>query len=1069
MFSKFFIERPILANVIAIVTMLIGVVALLALPVAQYPEITPPTVQVTTRFPGATAQIIADTVALPIEQQVNGVENMLYMQSTSASDGSYKLIVTFAVGTDLNFAQVLVQNRVAIAVPALPPEVQSQGVTTKKVSTAILQVVNLTSPDGRYDDLYLSNYAFINIRDVLARLPGIGDVNIFGTGEYSMRIWMNPESLKTLNLTPNDVINAVKQQNIQVPAGQIGAPPTPAAQNFQFSINVRGRLEELGEFENIIVKIETGQGGRIIRLKDVAHVELGSQTYSQFCRLDGKPSAGIAIYQLPGANALQVAEEVSAAMERLSKNFPPGLAYSIPFDTTHFTQASIDEVYKTLYEAAILVLIVILVFLQSFRAVAVPATTVPVTIIGAFIAMAMLGFTVNMVTLFALVLAIGIVVDDAIVIVEGAAHNIEQGMTPHDATVKAMAELIGPVMGITLVLMAVFMPAAFLPGITGQLYRQFALVIAATAVISAINAVTLKPAQCASYLKPQHGEPNAFYRWFNRIYQRFEDWYESIVAAMVRNTAKMMLVYLVLIGVTVWFFIKLPTGFIPEEDQGYAIVAVQLPDGASLERTREVVSSVSSMLMKTEGVAHALVMGGTSVLDNNAPLSSAAVIYAIYDSFEKREESGRSQENILTDLRKNFAKFQDAALIALVPPAIQGLGAAGGFQMMVESKGGFDYARLNEVGSAILRQASTDNSLRGLSTAFRSGVPALRAEVDRVKAENLNVSVGDVFKVLQSFLGSSFVNQFNKFGRTYQVYVQGDSAYRVEPENIRQLYVRNEAGGMVPLGTVTDVELSTAPALITLYNLYPTAAINGRAAPGFSSGQALQKMEAIAEQKLPQDMGFEWTGMSYQERLVGNQALWVFAISTLLVYLALAAQYESWSIPAAVILVVPLALLGTVAALMMRGLDNNVYTQIGLILLIALASKNAILIVEVARELRAEGHPIIDAAVEASRRRLRPILMTSFAFILGVLPLVVAKGAGAASRQALGTAVFGGMIASTFLAIAFAPVFYVMLQRLSEGRETKGSASGGIFKRLATRFKLPRTRKILSSRNHESV
>lgn len=1033
MFSKFFIERPILANVIAIITMLVGVVAMFALPIAQYPEITPPTVQVTTRFPGATAQIIADTVALPIEQQVNGVENMLYMQSTSSSDGSYKLVVTFKVGTDLNFAQVLVQNRVAIALPSLPPEVQVQGVTTKKVSTAILQVINLTSPDKRYDSLYLSNYAYINLRDTLSRLPGVGDVKIFGIGEYGMRIWMNPESLKAFDLTPSDVINAVKAQNVQVPAGQIGAPPTPSSQAFQYTISVRGRLEDLHEFENIIVKINTGQGGRIIRLKDVARVELGSQNYSLLCQLDGEDAAGIAIYQLPGANALEVAKNVRETVEEISKNFPPGLEYSIPLDTTLFTQASIDEVYTTLYEAAVLVLIVILVFLQSFRAVAVPATTVPVTIIGAFIAMVMLGFTVNMVTLFALVLAIGIVVDDAIVIVEGAAHGIQQGMTPKDATIKAMAELIGPVMGITLVLMAVFIPSAFLPGITGQLYQQFALVIAATAVISAINAVTLKPAQCASYLKPQHGgELNWFYRWFNRVYQRFEDWYTGIVAWMVKNSFKMMVLYGVLIVLTVWAFIKLPTGFLPEEDQGYAIVAVQLPDGASLERTREVLKEVNRLVTETPGVAHALVMGGISVLDNSAPLSNAAAVYAMYEDFEKRGEAGITQEKILASLRQKFSKFQDALLIPIIPPAIQGLGAAGGFQMMLQSKGGFDYARINDVGMQIIRQANSSNGLQGMSSSFRADVPALRADVDRVKAESLGVSVGEVFKTLQSFLGSVFVNQFNKFGRTYQVYVQGDAQYRLEPEAIRQLYVRNVNGGMVPIGTLTDVELATAPALITLYNLYPTAAINGRAAPGFSSGQALHEMERIAKENLPQDMDFSWTGMSYQERLVGNQALWVFALSTLLVYLVLAAQYESWTSPAAVILVVPLALLGTVVALMMRGFDNNVYTQIGLILLIALASKNAILIVEVARELRAKGHSIIDAAIEASQRRLRPILMTSFAFILGVLPLALAKGAGAASRQALGTTVCGGMIASTFLAIAFAPVFYVVMQRFSE-------------------------------------
>jgi HAE1 family hydrophobic/amphiphilic exporter-1 len=596
MLSKFFIEHPIMANVIAIVTMILGVVAVMGLPVAQYPDITPPTVQVTATYPGASARVVADTVALPIEQQVNGVENMLYMQSTSSSDGTYKLVITFKVGTNLDMAQVLVQNRVATAVPQLPTEVQAQGAVTKKVSTAILQVVNLYSPDNRYDSLYLSNYAWINLRDVLSRLPGVGDVNIFGMGQYSMRIWMNPETLKSLGISPSDVINAIQQQNLQVPAGQVGMPPGPATQNFQYTVNVAGRLDEVEQFENIIVKMETGQGGRIIRVKDVGRVDLGAQSYSQFCTFDGKPSAGIAIYQLPGANALAVADEVGAAMKRLSKSFPEGLKYEIPFDTTEFTRESIHEVYKTLYEAAILVLLVIMVFLQNFRATLVPATTVPVTIIGAFIAMAMLGFTVNMVTLFALILAIGIVVDDAIVIVEGAAHGIEKGLSPKEASIKAMEELTGPVLGITLVLMAVFLPAAFLPGITGQLYRQFALVIAATAVISAINALSLKPVQCSQYLRPHTGQLNRFYRGFNAVYNRFEHWYAALVSWVVHRSGRMMVVYIVLMAVTFWGFISVPTGFIPEEDQGYAIVGVMLPDGSSLERTKEVTARVEKIL-----------------------------------------------------------------------------------------------------------------------------------------------------------------------------------------------------------------------------------------------------------------------------------------------------------------------------------------------------------------------------------------------------------------------------------------------------------------------------------------
>ena len=909
----------------------------------------------------------------------------------------------------------------------------NQGAVTKKVSTAILQVVNLYSPDNRYDSLYLSNYAWINLRDVLSRLPGVGDVIIFGVGQYSMRVWLNPETLKTLSISPSDVINAIQQQNLQVPAGQVGMPPAPATQNFQYTVNVAGRLEEVEQFENIIVKIETGQGGRIIRVKDVGRVDLGAQSYSQFCTFDGKPAAGIAIYQLPGANALAVADEVRAAMEQLSKSFPEGLTYEIPFDTTEFTRESIHEVYKTLYEAAILVLLVIMVFLQNFRATLVPATTVPVTIVGAFIAMAMLGFTVNMVTLFALILAIGIVVDDAIVIVEGAAHGIEKGLSPKEASIKAMEELTGPVLGITLVLMAVFLPAAFLPGITGQLYRQFALVIAATAAISAMNALSLKPVQCSQYLRPQTGKLNAFYRGFNAVYNRFETWYGSLVSWMVHRSGRMMIIYLALMAVTFWGFISVPTGFIPEEDQGYAIVGVQLPDGSSLERTKEVTARVEKILAETPGVAHWINIGGISLLDNSATLSNGAVIYTIYDTFAKRGKDGLSQEKILADLRKKLAGVQEAIAFAVVPPAIQGLGVSGGFQMMLQLKGaGFDFAKLGQMTDEMLRDGNTQSGLRGLTTSFRPGFPQLTADVDRVKAEHLGVPVGDVFSTLQAYLGSYYVNQFNKFGRTYQVYVQAESQYRLEPDDIRKLYARNTKGEMVPLGTLTDVDLKTGPAVITLYNLYPAAPINGQAASGYSSGQALRLMEDMAAQKLPPEMGYEWTGMSYQEKLVGNQALYVFALASLMVFLVLAAQYESWTDPAAVIFVVPLAMLGTVLALIARSYDNNVYTQIGLVLLIALASKNAILIVEVGRELRAHGTPILEAAVEASLRRLRPILMTSFAFILGVVPLAIASGAGAASRRAMGTAVIGGMLASTFVAILFVPVYFVLMQRLSE-------------------------------------
>ncbi|MDQ1333619.1 MAG: hydrophobic/amphiphilic exporter (mainly bacteria), family [Thermodesulfobacteriota bacterium] len=1041
MFSKFFIERPIFANVIAILTIILGAVALLRLPVAQYPDITPPTVQVTTLYPGASASIIANTIALPIEQQVNGVQGMLYMQSYSSGDGTYKLIVTFEVGTDMDFAQVLVQNRVAIAMPSLPPDVQKQGVVTQKVSTDILLVINLVSPDNRYDSLYLTNYATINLVDTLARLKGVGQVQVFGIGQYGMRVWLNPDSLRAYNLTPDDVVKAIQNQNIQVPAGQIGMPPAPSDQGFQYTINVLGRLDQVQEFENIIVKMDPGQGGRILRVKDIGRVELGAQTYSQFCQMDGKPSAGVAIFQLPGANALDVAKEVKATMVELSKRFPQGLEYSIPFDTTIFTTASINEVYKTLYEAGILVLLVIMIFLQNWRAVLVPASTVPVTIIGAFIAMAALGFSVNMVTLFALILAIGIVVDDAIVIVEGASYGIEQGLSPKEATIKAMEELTGPVLGITVVLMAVFLPAAFIPGITGQLYRQFALVIASTAVISAINALTLKPAQCAVYLKPRTKKPGPFSRGFNFVFGACERGYTRLVRWLVHVSLPMMIVFVGLLALTGWAFLSLPAGFLPDEDQGYAVVGVQLPSSASLERTQEVMEKVGNILAHTPGVAHYLMIGGISLLDNSTSLCNAGVIYVIYEDYEKRAKEGSSQEAILAHLRPRLAQLQDAIAYAVVPPAIKGLGIASGFQMQLQVKGtGFDFAKLGQFTYEMIRDGDAQSNLAGLNTSFVPGVPQLKTEVDRVKAKTLDVEVGDVFSTMQNYLGSYYVNQFNKFGRTFQVYVQADSPYRLEPEQIRQLYTRNMKGDMVPLGTLTDVSLTAGPAIISLYNLFLTSPISGQAAPGFSSGQAMALMEQMAKEKLPPDMGFEWTAMSYQEKLVGNQALFVLALSVLLVFLVLAAQYESWTSPAAVILVVPLALLGTVIALIVRGFDNDIYTQIGIILLVALSSKNAILIVEVARELRAKGTDLYEAAVEASRRRFRPILMTSFAFILGVVPLVVAEGAGAASRQVLGTAVMGGMLGSTLLAVLFVPIFYVTLQRFSEWRTRKKEA-----------------------------
>jgi HAE1 family hydrophobic/amphiphilic exporter-1 len=1046
MISKFFIDRPVLANVMAIVIVLIGAVALFALPVAEYPNVVPPTISVTARYPGASAETVMNTVALPIELQVNGVEHMLYMQSTSASDGTYALTVTFDIGTDLNSAQVLVQNRVSRAMAQLPTSVQAQGVTVQQKSTAILQIVTLTAPDGKYDSLYLSNYATINLVNELARLPGVGNVNVFGVGQYAMRIWLDPQKLYALGLTPSDVIRVIQQQNQQVTGGQVGMPPAPASQDFQYTVNVEGRLSDPAQFGNIVVKADTSNGGQITRVKDIARVELGAQTYSQVFQLNGKPAAGIAISQSPDANALNVATRVRAKMGELAKAFPQGMVYAIPFDTTNFVKTSIDEVYKTLIEAAVLVLVVILVFLQDWRAMLVPATTVPVTIIGAFAAMAALGFTVNLSTLFAIILAIGIVVDDAIVIVEGAAHHIERGLSPHDAAVKAMSELFGPIIGITLVLLSVFIPAAFLPGLTGQMYAQFALVIAATALISAVNAATLKPTQCALWLRlPVPPEQrNFFYRGFNKVYGKLENAYAGLVGRMARHSLLMVIIALAAAGAGAWGIARLPTAFIPTEDQGYVVIGVQLPDAASLERTQAALDEVGRIAQATPGVDQAIEISGISVLDNNASLANAGAIYVILKDWSVRGKArGQDLRSIYAHLTSALNTLPDATGFVLVPPPIQGIGNASGFTMQVESRdGNFDYDTLERVARTIVADGNTQSGLQRLNTSFRADVPQIEVLVDRVKAETLQVPVSSVFAALSGYVGSSYVNQINKFGLTFQVYVQADSQYRLHPADIEKLSVRSQNGNMVPLGALVQVKPDVGPALIGLYNLYPTATIVGGPATGFSSGEALGLMQEIANKTLPRGFGYEWTAMSYQEKIVGGQIFLVFGLGMLLVYLCLAGQYESWIAPLSVILAVPLALLGPVITLTALGLANNLYTQIGLVLLIALAAKNAILIVEVARDQRLlHGEDIVTAAVDAARARFRPILMTSFAFILGVAPLVLATGAGAAARISLGLSVMSGMIASTCLAVLFVPSFFVVLQRFEERRRPKKGAA----------------------------
>jgi HAE1 family hydrophobic/amphiphilic exporter-1 len=1039
MISRFFIERPIFANVIAFVTMIVGMVCFYLLPVAQYPPIVPPTIQVTANYPGASAEVVANTVGVPIEQAVNGVEGSIYMQSTSASDGSYALTITFDVGTNLNNAVALVQNQVASANAKLPTGVQSQGVTVKKVSTDIMLVVSLYSEKDLFDASFLSNYAVINLQNPLARLPGVGLVRVFGAGPYSMRVWLDPNKLHDYSLTTSDVMEAIRNQNVEVLAGQLGGPPSPAGEPFQFTVNTLGRLTDVPQFEDIIVKSERAGTAQIVRIRDVARVELSQQSYSIFAGMSGHKATQMPIFALPGANALDTAARVRKAMAVMSKDFPPGLTYTTHYDTTKFVEQAIHDVYITLFEAGILVLIVILVFLQSWRAVLVPATTVPVTIIGAFAAMMALGFSINLMTLFALILAIGIVVDDAIVIVENSSYHIERGLPPKEATIKAMGEMTGPVMGITLALTAVFLPAAFLPGITGQLFRQFALVIASTAIISALNALTLKPAQCALWLRPHvEKRPNLFYRGFNRVYGVMEGAYVTLISRMVQRPLQMLLVFLVIIGVAGLGFLYHPTGFLPTEDQGYAFVIAKLPEAASQPRVQAAAEEVNAILKETKGLKAWVTIGGYSILDA-ANLSNFFSMFIVYDDWSKRG-AALSQDKILAGLRRRLAAIVDATVTVTVPPPIRGLGQAGGFQMVIEDRQSLGLEELQKATLEVMAAGKSQSGLSSLNTTFSARSPQLYLDLDRTKARSLQVPLNDVFDTLQAYLGSSFVNLFNKFNQVFQVYVQADAPYRLQPEDIKNLYVRNAPGEMVPLGAFLKVRRTLGSELVTRFNLYPAAQIFGAAAPGFSTGQALSLMEQAAQNILPQGMAYDWTGTAYQEKKVGYQAYFIYALSITLVFMVLAALYESWTSPLAVILVVPMALVGVLLALMIRSFPNNLYTQVGLVLMIALASKNAILIVEFARDLHAQGLSITDAAVEATRRRFRPIIMTSFAFILGVTPLLIAGGAGAASQQAIGTVVFGGMLSSTLLAIPFVPVFFVIMAGLSERWAGRGSA-----------------------------
>lgn len=1026
----FFINRPVLATVLAILITLIGGISIPILPIAQFPEISPPTVNVAATFTGASSEVVEETVTTPIEEQINGVEGMTYMSSDSSNDGTMSINVTFEIGYDLDIAAVDVQNRVQLATPRLPEEVSKYGLSVIKQSTSLILVVNLISPDGSRDDLFLSNYIDIHISDVLKRIPGVGNLTLFGEREYSMRIWLNPDKLASLSITTTDVANAIEEQNVQVAAGSIGQPPIPKGQQFQFIITTLGRLETVEEFEDIIIR--ANQDGSVVRIKDVATVDLGAETYTTNSTLDGGETVGIGTYQLPGANALDLAKEIRAAMELLKEDFPSGVDYKIIYDTTEFVKESIKEVVITLFEAFILVFIVVFIFLQNIRATLIPAITIPVSLIGTFALINALGFSINTLTLFGLVLAIGLVVDDAIIVVENASRLIaERGVSSREATSAAMKEVTGPIVATSLVLMAVFVPVSFMPGITGQLYRQFALTIACSVAISTINALTLSPALCALFLRKETGKKFWFFKKFDQGFDWFKDRYHGWLVTLTARWKIVVGVFAVLMVVTYFMFTIVPTGFVPEEDQGYFIIDVQGPEGSSLERTEETMKEVYDILVNTPGVAHVIVIAGLNFLTSSSD-SNTGAIYAVLAPWGKRKSYALSVFGIIERVRKEFAGIQGAVVVPFNAPPIQGLSSTGGFQFELEDRSSLGIQTLANVTKEMIEKGSEKPELTGLFSSFTADVPGIYVELDRTKAKTQGIAISDIFDTLQAYLGSLYVNDFNKFGRIYRVFMQAEDSYRAEVADISRLYVRTETGGMVPLSTLIDVKEIVGPETVTHYNLYRSTEIDGDSAPGYSSGQAIKAMEALAEEVLPEGMGYEWSGTSYQEIKAGNMAPLIFALSIVFVFLFLAALYESWAMPFMVMLAVPLALLGAMSAQYLRGLTNDVYCQIGLVMLIGLASKNAILIVEFAKQRREEGLPVIEAAMQAAMIRLRPILMTAFAFILGVFPLVIASGAGAESRHSLGTAVFGGMILSTMLSLIVVPVFYVIIENVRE-------------------------------------
>jgi multidrug efflux pump len=1035
-FARFFIDRPIFAAVLSIIVFLVGAIAVWRLPISQYPEVVPPSVQVRAQYPGANPKVIAETVAAPLEQEINGVEDMLYMSSQATSDGTMLLTVTFRLGTDVDNAQVQVQNRVAQALPRLPEDVRRVGVTTKKASPDLLMVVHLISPDNRYDTVYLRNYATLQIRDVLARLPGMGEVRLFGAGDYSMRVWLDPERIASRGLTAGDVVRAIREQNVQVAAGVIGSDPAPVGTEYQLQVTTSGRLITEAEFGDIILK--TMPDGGVTTLKDVARIELGAGQYSLRSLLSNQSAVAIPIAQAPGANALELSDEVRSTMKELSKNFPEGIKYEIVYDPTVFVRDSIKAVVETLLEALALVVIVVIVFLQTWRASIIPLIAVPVSIVGTFALMLAFGFSINALSLFGLVLAIGIVVDDAIVVVENVERNIENGLSPREATYKAMEEVSGPIIAIALVLVAVFVPIAFITGLTGEFYKQFALTIAISTVISAINSLTLSPALSALLLKRHGAKPDAltrgmdrvfgrFFRGFNNLFNRSGNGYVRGVRGVLAHKSIVMGVFVAILGLTWGLFQIVPKGFIPTQDKQYLVGLVQLPNAASLNRTDEVVRRVGDIALGVPGVRAAVQFPGLSIAGfTNSP--NSAIVFFGLDSFEDRKSSELYGLNIAKQLNMKLSSIQDAQIVVFPPPAVQGLGTIGGFKLQLEDRADLGYDELYKVTQTVLAKARQTPELAGVFSNYEVSVPQISADVNRVKAKEHGIALTDVFEALQVYLGSIYINDFNRFGRTYQVIAQADYPYRAKAEDILRLKTRNEAGEMVPLGSVVQVSQTYGPDRVFRYNGYLTADVNGGPAPGYSTGQAQAAMERILAETLPNGVKYEWTELTYQEILAGNSAVFVFPLCVLLVVLVLAALYESWTLPLAIVAIVPLALFSAIVGLWLTGGDNNIFTQIALFVLVGLASKNAILIVEFAKDREQTGVDPVAAALEAARLRLRPILMTSIAFIMGVVPLVFSSGAGAEMRHAIGIAVFSGMIGVTFFGLFLTPLFYVLLR-----------------------------------------